>query len=84
MRNRWMMATGSRRHWPPGMLDLAADVDDLGSVELSGRGFLESAKDANDPVMHGFLLSGDPDDTLTTGGGILFNSLTVNDLSQFA
>jgi hypothetical protein len=30
----------------PGVLDLAAGVDDLGSVELLGRGVLEPAKDA--------------------------------------
>jgi hypothetical protein len=30
----------------PGVLDVAAGVDDLGAVELLGRGVLEPAKDA--------------------------------------
>jgi hypothetical protein len=36
----------------PGVMDLAASVEDLGSVQLLGGGLLESAKDAHDPVMH--------------------------------
>src|SRR4051794_29448794 len=44
---------------------------------------LEPAKDANDPVMHGVLLSGYPYNTLTTGSVILFNALLEQDLSQF-
>jgi hypothetical protein len=36
----------------PGVIDLAAGVEDLRSIELLGGGLLESAKDANDPMMH--------------------------------
>jgi hypothetical protein len=36
----------------PGVIDLAAGVENLWSVELLGGSVLESAKNANDPVMH--------------------------------
>jgi hypothetical protein len=39
----------------PGVVDVAAGVDDLWSVELLGGGLLESAKDANDWLMHDVL-----------------------------
>jgi hypothetical protein len=39
----------------PGVIDLAADVEDLGSVELLSGSLPESAKDANDSVMHDVL-----------------------------
>jgi hypothetical protein len=67
----------------PGVLDVAAGVNDLGSVELLGRSVLESAKDANDPVMHGVLLSGCSDNPLTTGSVILFKALLGANLNPF-
>ncbi len=67
----------------PGVLDLAAGVDDLGSVELLGRSILEPAEDADEPMMHGALLSGYPDNPFTTGSVILFKSLPGQDLHQF-
>jgi len=67
----------------PGVLDVASGVDDLGSVELSGGSVLEPAKDTDDTVMHGVLLSGSPDNPPTTGSIILFKSLLKKDLSQF-
>ena len=65
------------------MLDLAAGVEDLGSVKLLGRGVLEPAKDADDPVMHDVLLAGYPDNPSTTGSVILFKPLPKEELSQF-
>ena len=39
----------------PGVIDLAAGVYDLGSVELLSGGLLKPAKDANDSVVHNVL-----------------------------
>jgi hypothetical protein len=46
---------GVKQTATPDVIDLAAGVYDLGSVELIGGGLLELAKDANDSVMHDVL-----------------------------
>ena len=43
---------GVKQTGAPSVADLAAGVEDHRSVELLGWGFLESAKNADDPVMH--------------------------------
>src|SRR5436305_1662541 len=59
----------------PGMLDVAADGDDFGPVELPGRGVADLSKDADESMMHGCLLPGDADSLFTAGGEIMFKSL---------
>src|SRR4051794_11284910 len=66
------------------MLEVAADVEDLGPVELLGRSVPDLAKDADESMMHGCLLSGDPDSLLTTGGEIMFKPLAELNLGQLA
>jgi hypothetical protein len=46
---------GVKQTVAPGVIDLAAGICDLGSVELFGRGLLELAKDANDSAVHNVL-----------------------------
>ena len=43
---------GVQERATPGVSDLAAEVEDGGSVEFSGRVLLQAAKDAHNPVMH--------------------------------
>src|SRR4051794_17693799 len=66
----------------PGMLDVAADGDDLGPVELPGRSVPDLAKDADESMVHGCLLPGDPDKLLTAGGEIMFKPLSGQDLGN--
>lgn len=46
---------GVKQTTTPDVIDLAAAVYDLGSVELVGGGLLKLAKDANDSVVHDVL-----------------------------
>ena len=51
-RKTWMVVTGSKKAVSPFMADASADGEDGGSIEKWGGVLLESAKDANNPVMH--------------------------------
>jgi hypothetical protein len=69
---------------PPEMFDLAAGVEDGGSVKFSRGLLLEAAEDANDSVMHRKTSGRMSKNTSVPGGSSLLKEFSGRDLDRLA